>query len=189
MAGADITNEVISHILSDTSSTSVPAGEVWTVQVHSHYLNTTNRGGVSINGQQVAFLYDNQQAIPAWCSFTTVLTGGDTIAGVENGDRNVVQGFRVDTGNRPIDNAPVSVQLGTSESVMVPTGEQWNVSIVVGTINSTRSQLNVNGTAILEVYDNDNIPQMQIIDLVLTGGDTVSLSGSGIGAQIGGWRL
>ena len=189
MAEAALTNPRVHEIITDTSSITVPAGEVWKVQAHSYHFQQNNRGGLIVNGTQVTFVYDNNQDIPAYATFPTVFVGGDTLAGGDPGMVNTINGYRVDTGDRTIDNTPISTQLASGESVTVPTGETWDVSIIVGTVNQTRTNLNLNGNIVAEVYDNGDLPQMVVLDLVLTENDTLDVDGSGGGAQIGGFKL
>ena len=190
MPSAAISNEVVSEHIIGTNSVTVPAGEVWQAQVHSHELNGTGRNGFTVNGTQVTVVYNNTTKIPNYTTFGTVFVGGDTLSATSSGMRNMVSGYRVDAGDRPIDDAAVSVQLGGADSVTVPTGEVWNVTVVVSTQNSNnRSGVILNGTRIAEIYDNNNMAQAQVFDLLLQEGDTLETERSGMGAQIGGFKL
>jgi len=97
--------------------------------------------------------------------------------------------------NTTVDNSPVSITLTDGESTTVPNGEVWRVNITVGNgfgesfDNDGKMEINGHAVASFQYFKSGNAsmatgPTGQI---VLTGGDTVSYSGGGGGAHIGGF--
>jgi len=186
MVQAQLENEIIEVGL-ENSSTTVPSGEVWKVQIQN-FTDNSNRDGVRINGFQVSSVYDNTQKIPMYGVFRTVVTGGDTISSPTSGHHAHISGYRVDSSGNNISNVPVSVQLSNS-SVNVPSGEKWNVNLQCSTSQTDRDYVELNGTRIQGLYDNNTgIPQQSNFDFVLTSGDTLTCPGS-IDGHVGGFKI
>ena len=68
-----------------------------------------------------------------------------------------------------VDNDPVTVVLAPDESVTVPEGEVWDVTVVVG--NSDLTRLNVDGAVSQGFVEGDT--NSQIFDAVFDGGTTI----------------
>lgn len=82
-----------------------------------------------------------------------------------------------------VDNQPVSIVVGDSESTTVPSGEIWKVTIK---LFGGSYRASINGTDILNADgNNQSVP----IETVLVGGDTVKCknTSSGEGLHIGGF--
>ena len=89
------------------------------------------------------------------------------------------------------DGGRVSEQLDDGESVTVPDGETWVVSII-GTTKGNSGVVELNGQQFVSFGDNTNSQRTTTeIDTVLKGGDTVKAAslGSGGSVQVGGWAL
>ena len=83
-------------------------------------------------------------------------------------------------GGGPIyqDGDPVSVTLQSGESVTVPAGETWVVTITTG------YRAKINGAYMLSKSDNN-----PSTSTVLTGGDNVSDDGNNGRIHVGGWSV
>jgi len=84
-----------------------------------------------------------------------------------------------------IDNTPVSVQLGNGESVTVPNGETWKVTIAAGASYSEYVNVKINGSMLMYNTDyNTEIAQ----DIVVTAGDQITNNGAD-GCCIQGFKV
>lgn len=81
-----------------------------------------------------------------------------------------------------IDNTPVTVTLGNSESTSVPSGETWKVTVNLAADNSNQVVLKVNGTIAVRALSGES----HTTEMVLTGGDTIATDSYGF-AIISGW--
>jgi hypothetical protein len=98
--------------------------------------------------------------------------------------------------NASIDNAPVSVQLDTNDSVTVPTNEVWKVGLTVfagGLVNDiSRIAIRINNQAVCGMTgnsgDNNDVGgavSSPTFQAVLTGGDEVTVESNGVfGGQV-----
>lgn len=87
--------------------------------------------------------------------------------------------------NATVDNKAISITLADAETITVPTGETWKVTITV--VSSER--LMINNERIVQSADASGEPNVESFDAVLVAGDTVSDEGayaSG-GVHIGGF--
>jgi len=105
--------------------------------------------------------------------------------------------------NANVDNTPVSETLADTESVTVPSGEVWDVTITTeptsasgGSSNSTLVDLNgvtvAGSTASSTSAGGDNSANASAnstvpFDTVLTGSDTITANGGGV--VIGGYKV
>ena len=101
--------------------------------------------------------------------------------------------------NATIDNAPVSVQLSSSQSTTVPTGEVWKISFACqptaqnefGGQGTKSRQVKVNGTIALATKcsmkggNTSHTSESPTLETVVTEGDTIATSGTG--THIGGF--
>ena len=85
-----------------------------------------------------------------------------------------------------VDNSPVSVQISYDESMTVPTGETWVVTISGATNDSSGQFVKINGTYALSAVDPYQLGDS--VEHVLTAGDTVAADSS-MAAAISGWVL
>lgn len=88
------------------------------------------------------------------------------------------------------DGEPVSEQLDRNESITVPNGETWVVTITLSQNNSNNfsdTKVRINGTTVT-ARNTGVAPENWSFQTVLKSGDTVSLPKSARG-QIGGWAL
>ena len=82
-----------------------------------------------------------------------------------------------------ITNPTVSVTLGSSESVTVPTGEVWKVRLTM----RQNARPDINGVNISDGYTDNHGTNTDIADVILTGGDTVEETSSQAGSHLGGF--
>jgi len=87
--------------------------------------------------------------------------------------------------NATIDNQPISIQLGINESTTVPTNQTWKVALSVsaGGLDTVRAKASImiNSLNVIGIHGNQSNGANQsptINDVVLTGGDEISLAGS-----------
>jgi hypothetical protein len=88
------------------------------------------------------------------------------------------------------DGEPVSEQLGDDESITVPNGETWVVTITLSQNkpdNFSKTRVKINGTTVT-ARNTGVAPENWSFQTVLKSGDTVSTSGN-VRSQIGGWAL
>jgi hypothetical protein len=90
--------------------------------------------------------------------------------------------------NATVDNAPVSVELRHNESVTVPVGEVWNVTISIAINDREDSSSGYGGVAVNNSnFLVGNSDGEYSVEAVLTGSDTVDFyTGSGGSQQTGG---
>lgn len=86
-----------------------------------------------------------------------------------------------------VDNRPVSISVGSSDTEYVPSGEVWKVTVNIG-LNSTISDgnvesVNVNDNPVASVVSTQNGKRSTVpVELVLAGGDKITYNGSnGVG--------
>lgn len=185
MVQINIPENPVQELLQVGQSVTVPSGEVWKVTVH------TNRESSSwdesyVNGVPFINHYHktNDSDGQGVQSIETVFVGGDTIECGSRSESDIyISGFEV---SGIVDNAPVSEQVDSTNSVTVPSGETWLVNISMGrpTTSWTNFQLNGNRWLSSGPY---KMPHTKKV--VLTGGDTISHGGVGTdgGMHIGGW--
>lgn len=94
--------------------------------------------------------------------------------------------------NATVDNTAVSEQLTPGQSVTVPSGETWDVTIVATVYNDgfvTYTEVQKNGTNIITVSQDpsEGGPMDTVVtaDVVLEDGDTISYTGNGNGTRSG----
>jgi hypothetical protein len=86
-----------------------------------------------------------------------------------------------------IDNTPVSITLAENESVSVPTGETWRVTISAP--NDTR--VDINGGKLINSYNGSGEKNMDETQTVVTEGDSIAndySTNSGV-LHVGGFKV
>ncbi|OIB56596.1 hypothetical protein [Natrialba sp. SSL1] len=113
-----IPTETVSVSIGGEESTTVPSGEVWRVTL----LGRT--GDMVLNGETSGQEDDT--------GAQTVFTGGDVIEndGFTTGQHIYLGGWKFDEG---VGNTAISETLTDSESVTVPAGEVWRVTLIGST--------------------------------------------------------
>jgi len=96
-----------------------------------------------------------------------------------------------------VDNEPVSIAISDSESVSVPSGEVWRVTISPGSVDSNFSEgmaaTRVNGEPMAVVAQGASSDQAyattESVTTVVTGGDTIDMDTDSMSASthIGGF--
>lgn len=192
MATIERNAPIVQHVLRSggTTSVTVPSGEVWKVTIHVHHGTDGNVGfrNIDINGVQGWAVDEGQNHTKSWTA-DTVLTGGDTVGTPGNDTHLVITGREV---SNQVGNTPVSVTLAKAgESVTVPSGEQWEVNILLGDDANSDGygQLLYNNEAIATVDESDGRSAF-VFKMTLDGGDTLDTSGvDGCVCHIGGFKV
>lgn len=176
MAQTQISGQRVRVQLKDGESVSVPSGETWFVHVvKGDGAEVTVNGVTTWNNGSSSNYYSDQK---------TLFNAGDTIANNQNNSSStVLAGYRVDSSvTYSITDTPVSEQIGSGGSLTVPTGEVWDVHLLMG--DGTDLRLN---SSMIKGNAADSWEQMT---LTLEGGDSLNEAGNnGRGVHIGGFNI
>ena len=200
----------ISETILAGNSLSVPSGEVWEVTVSMRTSANVGSGSgsdhynryVEVDGTMVAHSTSSGHAfsdmadghMSGTAPARLVLVGGQTIAPTSTACH--VSGFEV---SGQIDNEPVSTTMISGDSVTVPSGESWAVTIAGQAGNSEgrangniRRYVRINGEVVASsemdlstayygaTAANSTLPT----GVVVTDGDTIKCDGNGNGNNI-----
>jgi len=91
--------------------------------------------------------------------------------------------------NATVDNKPVSIQLSSGQSTTVPSNETWKVQLTLSVRSSggeSNGNISINGTNVLGAAKNGDKQGQVAPETVVTGNDTISLSG-GEGMSMSGF--
>lgn len=159
MAQANLNNNTVSQVIKNGGSITVPSDEVW--QVTLSLGDGSGQSDPQINDNTVWQYNGSERAVIE----NVILAPNDTISNPDGGGL-LVSGIDI---SPQISNSPVSI-IVSSGSTTVPSGETWEVDLLLGETASgqvdpqldSESFYHVNGTG-----------RTQIKDLVFTGGDTI----------------
>lgn len=174
---------VVQKFVGNGESVTVPTGEVWKVSVSGG-----TRYSDASTGSDLVVTVNNKSCLGFTVGGTdqaernhesTVFVDGDTIS-VESFDTShtaYISGFEVSSS---IDNTAISEQLGDSESISVPSGETWRISISSVNVASVgvsefSTRVTINGDTAVSFAHGGAVAHQKSI--IVTGGDTIAASG------------
>lgn len=174
----------------DSSTITVPSGEVWRGVVLWNGAERTREDGIEVNGIPVFNANTDTDSVARMGGHTDRLTlvGGDTISTSSSAyDGVAFQGYEVSSF---MNNRPVSIQLSGSESATVPPGEVWEVCLSFSQTETSgfREPVSINGIICFggSTDTDSSYNEGESTWVVLDSGDEVQCNDA-IGVGIHGW--